>query len=165
MIKDADSVPVTSCHRKQNYDTSETPQALYTGRNAMPVCSLHYDWTAWPTKGTELPRNIIAVANDTASLWEQDGIRLLTPSASPEKIQILFDVNPEVSPVFFCMRVKGRLQHALRKAGTAVDFSRKVSFRSLGENTVNVVEKYIQGQVGKEKFADPRFVEKMKKFT
>jgi REP element-mobilizing transposase RayT len=80
-------------------------------------------------------------------------------------VQILFSVTPNVSPTFFCQRVKGRLQHALRQCGTPVDFSRKVSFRSLGENTSEVVENYIQGQVGKADFADPRFRETMRRFT
>jgi hypothetical protein len=54
---------------------------------------------------------------------------------------------------------KGRFQHALRKAGAPVDFSREVPFRSLGENTTPIVEDYIRRQVGKEEFADPRFRE------
>jgi REP element-mobilizing transposase RayT len=63
------------------------------------------------------------------------------------------------------MRVKGRLQHALRKAGVPVEFSRKVAFRSLGENTDNVVGNYVRGQVVKEGFADSRFSEIMRRFT
>ena len=67
--------------------------------------------------------------------------------------------------MFFCMRVKGRLQHALRKTGVPVKFSRKVAFRSLGENTDDVVSNYIRGQVGKEDFADQRLREIMQPFT
>jgi len=37
-------------------------------------------------------------------------------------IQLLFHVTPQVSPVFFCQRVKGRVQHAHRKTGMPVDF-------------------------------------------
>ena len=80
-------------------------------------------------------------------------------------VQILFSVTPQVSPVSLCQRAKGRLQYVLRKAGVKVDFSRKVSFRSLGENTSCVVEKYIEGQVSKEDFADPRFRDRMRQFT
>ena len=46
-----------------------------------------------------------------------------------------------------------------------MDFSRKVSFRSLGENTTPEVEGYIRKQVGKERFADPRFESIMRQFT
>ena len=85
--------------------------------------------------------------------------------AAPEIIQILFSAAPTMSPVRFCQRVKGRLQHALRKAGLPVHFSRKVSFRSLGENTTPVVENYIREQTRKEDFADRRFREIMRRFT
>ena len=137
----------------------------YTGHNLRPAYTLRYDWTGWPTNGTRLPPQIVAAARDTAPLWEQDGLRLLTPSATAEKVQLLFSVTPHVSPIFFCMRVKGRLQHALRKTGAPVEFSRKVAFRSLGENTDDIVGNYIRGQVGKEDFADQRFREIMRSFT
>lgn len=137
----------------------------YTGHNLRPAYILRYDWTGWPTYGTRLPPQTVAVARDTAPLWEQDGLRSLTPFATVEKVQLLFSVTPQVSPMFFCMRVKGRLQHALRKIGVPVEFSRKVAFRSLGENTDNVVGNYIRGQVGKEDFADQRFREIMRPFT
>lgn len=137
----------------------------YTGRNIRPAYTLHYDWTGWPTQGTRLPPQTVAIVRDTIALWEQDGLRLLTPHATAEKVQLLFSVTPPASPVFFCMRVKGRLQHALRKADVPVEFSRKVAFRSLGENTDEVVGHYLRGQVGKEDFADPRFREIMRQFT
>lgn len=146
--------------------TRQTPQQnLYAPRNLNPAFSLGYDWTGWPTAGTMLPPSIADIARLTASIWQNDSLQLLELRALRAMIQILFSVTPMVSPVFFCQRVKGRLQHALRQAGTPVDFSRKVSFRSLGENTSEIVENYIRGQVGKERFADPRFAEIMKQFT
>ena len=57
------------------------------------------------------------------------------------------------------------MQYGFRKAGAPVEFSRKVAFRSLGENTDQDVERYVQGQVGKERFADPRFEAIMRQFT
>ncbi|MFZ4396205.1 MAG: transposase, partial [Kiritimatiellia bacterium] len=130
-----------------------------------PAFSLRYDWTGWPTEGTSLPPATAAVARDAAATWEPDGLRLLEAHATADKVQILFRVTPQVSPVFCCQRAKGRLQHAIRKAGTSVDFSRKVSFRSLGENTTPDVDGYIRKQVGKERFADPRFEAIMRQFT
>ena len=163
------SVPATLCRRTQKFGRgpggTRSPETLYTAHNLKPAFVLHYDWTGWPTAGTTLPPQSAAVARETVSLWEKDGLRLLEPHATAEKVQILCSVTPQVSPTFFCMRVKGRLQHALRKHGTPVDFSRKVSFRSLGENTSEVVENYIRGQVGKGDFADPRFRETMRSFT
>ena len=164
---DGGSVPATSCRRTQNFGARNTTTqgSLYTAHNLRPAFALHYDWTSWPTAGTTLPPQSAAVARESASLWEKDGLRLFEPHATAQKVQILFSVTPQVSPTFFCMRVKGRLQHALRKCGAPVDFSRKVSFRSLGENTSDVVEHYIRGQVGRGDFADPRFREIMRQFT
>lgn len=138
---------------------------LYTSRKLHPVSALRYDWTGWPTEGTVLPSTTYSVANETAPLWKQDGLHLLEGRATAAMVQILFSVTPQVSPVNFCQRVKGRLQHALRKCGTPVEFSRKVSFRSLGENTDGVVGNYIRKQVGKAGFADPRFKAIMEQFT
>ncbi len=161
------SVPATLCRRTQNFDPGDVrlTGTLYTAHNLRPAFALHYDWTGWPTDGATLPLRSAAVARETASLWEKDGLRLLQPHATADKVQILFSVTPQVSPTFFCMRVKGRLQHALRKCGMLADFSRKVSFRSIGDNTSDVVENYIHGQVGKGDFADPRFQEIMRRFT
>jgi REP element-mobilizing transposase RayT len=141
------------------------PTERYTGHNVAPAYSLRYDWTGWPIVGASLPSQTVAVAQETAPLWEEDGLRLLAPHATTDKVQLLFSVTPQTSPVFVCMRVKGRLQHALRKAGTPVEFSRKLAFRSLGENTDDVVGNYIRSQVSKDDFADSRFREIMRQFT
>ena len=151
--------------RQERKTGGPTPSALYIPHNLTPACCLRYDWTGWPTAGTALPPQTAAIAHDVAGLWKQDGLRLLEVHATPEKVQLLFSVTPQTSPVFFCTRVKGRLQHALRKKGTPVDFSRKVSFRSLGENITREVQGYLRKQVGKEGFADPRFEKVMRAFT
>ncbi len=70
-----------------------------------------------------------------------------------------------MSPTFFVGRVKGRLQHALRVAGKPTSFSRKVSFRTIGENKRAQVEEYIVNQVPKEHFVDDRFAEMLQSFT
>jgi hypothetical protein len=74
-------------------------------------------------------------------------------------------VRPQVSPVFFAARVKGRLQHAPRKAGFPTAHSRKVAFRTIGANHRADVENYILGQVDKAQFVDPHFRELLKPFT
>ena len=137
----------------------------YTSRNVGRAYSLRYDWTGWPTEGAALPSSITDVAQSVASVWETDGLHLLESHAMPGQIQLLFSATPDVSPVFFCHRVKGRLQHALRQAGVPVVFSRKVSFRSLGENTTPDVDGYLRKQVRKEGFADCRFEGIMGQFT
>ena len=158
------ALPVGLSHRSEK-DARPTHPPLYTAHNLHPAFSLRYDWTGWPTEGASLPPVTVAVARGAASAWEPDGLRLIEAHATADKVQLLFSITPQVSPVFCCQRAKGRLQHALRKAGTPVDFSRKVAFRSLGENTTSDVEGYLRKQVGKERFADPRFEAIMRQFT
>jgi REP element-mobilizing transposase RayT len=137
----------------------------YISLNLRPAYNLYYDWTGWPTAGTTLPDGVVAAAAETAPLWAQDGLRLTKPHATRDKVQLLFSVNPKVSPTFCCMRAKGRLQHALRKRGMPVDFSRKVGFRCLGENTTAIVEEYIRKQVSKEELADARYARILDQMT
>jgi len=63
---------------------------------------------------------------------------------SASLIQFTFSVTPQVSPVFFVSRVKGRLDHALRKSGRPTKFSRKVAFRTIGDNRTTEVETHEQ---------------------
>lgn len=141
------------------------PPRRYTGKNITPVHSLHYDWTGWPTAGTHFPASILSSVTSCAAAWREEGLLLLHSHAAPNIIQLLFSALPSVHPVFCCMRAKGRLQHALRQAGTPVIFSRKVSFRCLGENTSKIVAGYLQRQVGKEDLADRRYAEILQQFT
>jgi len=97
--------------------------------------------------------------------WEDDGLRKLEQTWSPQLIQFTFSVRPQVCPVFFAARVKGRLQHALRKAGLTTQFSRKVGVRTIGKNHRTEVETYIERQVQKEPLADPRFRDLLREFT
>ena len=92
-------------------------------------------------------------------------MRRLETNWSEKCIQFTFSVKPNVSPVFFTSRVKGRLQHALRASNRPTKFSRKVGFRSIGDNHTAEVETYIRRQVRKERFVDPKFAELLKQFT
>lgn len=62
-------------------------------------------------------------------------------------------------------RAKGRLQHALRTVGAPVTLSRKVSIRTVGDNTTQSVEGYIRAQVRNAQFVDSRFAEFLEQFT
>lgn len=138
----------------------------YTPQNMdSPAFHLRYAWTGWPSGGNfpEQPKDDFF--NRLESYWESDGIRRLEMNWTAQQIQITCSVKPTVCPIFFVSRIKGRLQHALRHADTPVRFSRKVSFRSVGENNREQVESYIAQQVTKEQFVDSRFSNFMKQFT
>jgi REP element-mobilizing transposase RayT len=59
-----------------------------------------------------LPRD--PFLSDLAAAWRKDGFELLAHNWRPEQIQFTFRVQPDVAPVLFTQRVKGRLEHALR---------------------------------------------------
>jgi REP element-mobilizing transposase RayT len=88
-------------------------------------------------------------------------LRVLEFRWTDELVQILFSTTPDVAPELIAARAKGRLDHALRTAGIEMPFSRKVAIRAIGENTHQDVEAYLERQVGKERFADPRFAKRM----
>jgi REP element-mobilizing transposase RayT len=98
-------------------------------------------------------------------LWETDGMRLLESRWTGDMIQLLFSTRPHVSPVLLATRAKGRLDHAIRERRLRMPLSRKLAVRSIGENTREEVEAYIERQVGKERFVDPRFEAIMQQFT
>lgn len=139
------------------------PVAIYTPQNlAEPAYHLRYTWSGWPS-GAAFPP--LPPMDELKRHWEADGLRLLEQHFRAEMIQLTFSVKPQVSPVLFATRVKGRLQHAYRAAGRATQFSRKVCVRTIGSNHRAEVEEYIKAQVDKEPLVDPRFKAFLEQFT
>ncbi len=139
---------------------------IYTAERVKSAYHLRYSWTGWPSAEAQfpdLPDDDFFSTIDAA--WSGDHLRRMATNWSHEKIQMTFSVMPWVSPTFFNARVKGRLQHALRQAGTPVSFSRKVAFRAIGDNCTNDIQQYIERQVDKEGFVDSRFASFLKQFT
>ena len=135
---------------------------LYRAENLRPAFQLRYSWTGWlKSPWTNMP--------DFATidpLWEQDGIRRLEHLCADDRFQITFIARPDVSPVVLATRAKGRLQYLFRTAGQGFPgFTRKVSVRSVGENTSQDVTAYIASQVEKEAFVDVRFCAMLAQFT
>ncbi|HEV3023779.1 MAG TPA: hypothetical protein VGX76_14995, partial [Pirellulales bacterium] len=91
------------------------PTPLYNPRMHEGAYQLRYSWTGWPSAGrfAHQPLNLI---DQTAPLWERDGLRMLEHRWTAELVQILFSAKPDVAPVFAAARAKGRLDHALRQA-------------------------------------------------
>jgi REP element-mobilizing transposase RayT len=122
------------------------------------VHRIAYSWTGWP-KGSSLPpppSDGFFTALDAA--WDKDGLTRISHRWQPDLVQFTFEAPPEVSPEFVAARAKGRLDHALRWTGWRDGFERKVSVRSLGENTLEVVLRYIATQLDRADLADPRYV-------
>ncbi len=143
-----------------------TPTPLYRPDNIdSPSFKLRYTWTGWPSTGSFPTQPDTCFFDTLSSTWEADGIRLLEKLWHPDQLQFTCSVLPTVAPTLFTARVKARLQYALRIAGTRIEFSRKVAFRSLGENKREEVEGYIANQVAKAQFIDPRFAELIARYT
>jgi REP element-mobilizing transposase RayT len=139
------------------------PVPFYTPQNVCnPAYHLRYMWSGWPSNDAFPP---LPPMDELKQRWETDGLRLLEQHFRPDRIQFTFSVKPDVSPVFFATRVKGRLQHAYRTAGQPAKFSRKVCVRTIGRNHRSDVEAYIQRQVANEPLADPRYRAFLEQFT
>lgn len=128
---------------------------LYTAADLHPVARIHYAWTGWPMEGASLPPLPDLAPLITA--WRADGFRLLAHDAGPSRIMLTFDADARVAPTLLAQRVKGRLNNALRLAGTPATFSRKVSIRTLGENISEVVEDYLRDQLKHVDLCDDRY--------
>jgi len=108
------------------------PQPLYTAAMLRPAYQLRYGWTGWPSDGVFSVTLINDLLRHIAPEWEKDGLRVLESCLRPDQLQLTVSATPQVSPVTVAARLKGRLQHHARLAGSAIDFSRKVAVRSLG---------------------------------
>lgn len=150
--------------------STKTPAAempitpYYEPRSANAAYQLRFCWTGWPSSG-RFPSGSSRLIDYVKPLWEGDGLRLLEERWTDEMVQLLFSARPDVSPQFIAARAKGRLVYAGRQNGLKIAFSRKLAVRSVGDNTRRDVEAYIQRQVSKERFADPRFLAVMNQVT
>ncbi len=132
-------------------------QPIYSRANLIRTAfALRYSWAAWSSSG-QLSKLPDTAWRELQLAWESDGIRVLETRWTDEVIQITFSTTPQVAPVLLASRAKGRLQYALRKAGTPATFSRKLSLRTVGAGDREYVEEYIRSQVRAERFVDPAF--------
>jgi REP element-mobilizing transposase RayT len=141
------------------------PEPVYRPADLRPAYQLRYGWTGWPSK-PPFPNDLLAhVLPDVAPEWENDGLRVLESSFTPNQIQLTLSTTPQVAPVTLAARVKGRIQHHCRLRGAPIDFSRKLAVRSLGDPTRTQVETYVRNQVPNEALADERFRRLLNSFT
>jgi REP element-mobilizing transposase RayT len=143
-----------------------TPVLFYhSGNVPSPAYHLRYTWTGWPSVGSFPAEPVESFFKALAEAWETDGIRYMERQWCDQHIQFTCSVKPTVSPTLFTSRVKGRLDHALRSSGKPTVFSRKVAFRSIGDNRREDVEAYIANQVTSGQFLDSKFSELLARYT
>ncbi len=140
------------------------PNPIYTTDNIRTVSSIHYDWNGWLHDDKPFPDSLDQAIKTCQPIWEKEGMTLDTYKKSDHQLQCLFTASPEISPALCASRAKGRLQYAFRQLGTPVSFNRKIAVRSLGDNTSDIVGKYILKQSKKSDYIDPRFKIYLEKF-
>ncbi len=139
---------------------------IYTAETIRLIHNLRYDWTGWlKDRHTAWPETLPAALNACRPLWEADGMKLDAWQPRNHQLQCLFTVQPQLSPAQCARLAKGRLQYALRRQGSPVVFRRNIGFRSLGDNTRNIVADYIKRQAGKSDYVDPRFKTWLEQFN
>jgi REP element-mobilizing transposase RayT len=99
--------------------------------------------------------------------WEGDGLRVraITLGMGDEQrgAQMVCESASGLAPVFVAQRLKGRLNHALRRERSAFGgFERLFYLGTLGQNDREVVRRYIQNQVDRSDLVDPLYRERMK---
>jgi REP element-mobilizing transposase RayT len=125
------------------------------------VHRLAYSWTGRPKSEPFPPAPSADFLANLDTAWHSDGLLRLAHRWQPDLIQFTFEAPPHISPEFVAARTKGRLDHALRKTGWSHGFVRNVALRSLGENTLDVVLRYIATQLDRAELADPRYVQSL----
>ena len=108
---------------------------------------LFHSWSGWPAGRVFPPKPSDVFFEALAAAWKTDGLELQSSAWTPTQIQLTLKTAPGVAPVFLAARVKGRLQHALQRAGTPCRFSRKIAVRSLGDNRSPEVGTYLHVHV------------------
>jgi len=121
------------------------------------VHNLFYTWAGWPSGSLFPPKPSIHFFDSLCKNWRNDHLDLQACVWKPEQIQMTFKVAAEVAPIFFTARVKGRLQHAMRQAGIAAGFTRKVVMRALGDNCSDDVEGCLRKQTIRVELLDERY--------
>ncbi len=148
-------LPATLCRGSEKlYDAP----MIYTAQNLDLPHALFYSWTGWPEQGTTFAGSLSQERKvELMAAWQHDGFTPESLVITATKAHLTCAVTPDITPVFYAARAKGRLQHALRQAGMPCAFSRKASVRALGKNITHVVQAYIRNQLEHVELADPRY--------
>ena len=136
----------------------------YSPETTTPAYALRWSWTGWPSQGL-MPTMSNADWQVLSQAWEKDGIRLLEHKCEQDQWQVTVSSKPHAFPSLIVARIKGRIDHFFRSRGVPFKFSRKVSLRAIGDNTIADIQAYIGNQVEAAGFVDVRFAEALKQFT
>jgi REP element-mobilizing transposase RayT len=135
-------------------------QPLYTAANCTFSCPLQWGLSVfWRS-----PMADAAWLPGVAVECEADGIRILRHRFVKQNTsQFLISTTPDIAPLKIVQRVKGRLQHAVKRLRPKA-LKGNYAIRSIGQVTRHTVESYVGGQVQHHRFADVRFAARLRRF-
>jgi len=114
--------------------------------------------SAWSEARPDLPIPSVAL-----EAFQAEGIHILSTRFAPDNLQLLAEIQADVSPAFLIQRLKGRLSHSLKRAHHDFPgFSRHFFLRSLGQNTKSIVSNYVHSQIESSDLVDPLYRSRMK---
>jgi len=129
------------------------PAPIYTSENCAPAYQLRWSVALFGRQSIPSPD---AWRSALAQVLEPDGIRLLECELRDANVcSLLVSTKPSVAPSQIVKRVKGRLQHLLKRHDPEL-FRRNFSIVSVGDAKRIAVEEYVARQLGHHPAADPR---------
>lgn len=144
----------------------QKPPPPHNPEDVSPAYQLRYTWTGWPTYDETLPPEPTkSFFVQYANALEGDGIRLLERRWSATHVQLTASVTPDVTPIYFAQRIRGRLDYACRGADITANFKRKPTVSCIGEAHRQDVEAYIDNQVSARNYVSEAFANRMLSFT
>jgi len=134
---------------------------LYTAQNCTPAYQLNWSLSLFWKSTTVSPEHWLEPLQQST---EPDGVRILEHRIKDDNVgQFFLSSQPQVAPSGILRSVKGRLQHAVRDLVPKA-FRRNYSLHSVGSAKREVVEQYVEGQLGHHPMADPNVQKRMAKY-
>ncbi len=122
------------------------------------LTKLYFGWSAYFSEVWTAPHLPVAVKD----LYAPDGIRLCSGSVNRGKVMLILEAGADHAPQWIAGRLKGRLNHFLKKAYPDFPgFDRSFFFQSLGQNDRRIVSAYVQNQVKSSDLVDPLYRRRM----
>ena len=135
-------------------------EPLYTADNCKFAWQLNWSLTLF-WRSQALPDDWLLPLSQAT---EADGIRILNHRlVTPDASQFLVNTRPEVVASQIPARVKGRLQHLVRREQPKA-FQRNYSLRSIGSTRREKLEEYVAGQLAHHPPADACVAERLARY-
>lgn len=127
------------------------------------LSKLHFGYFATYRAEWREARPGIVLPDEVLESFDQEGIHLRSSQFEANRVRQVVTVEDFVSPTLLVQRLKGRLSYVLGKRyADFPKFSTAFYLGSLGQNTRDVVTKYIRGQVDRSDLVDPLYRKRLK---